>query len=98
MTQAPRKAHCCSAVASVLRFAPGLAPIVILFFWLARETHDAVNGLSSEVRRRRARTRELQSHVRVLHLGPSSDANRQRGWPLLFKGGGASVAGDAGLT
>ena len=33
-----------------------LAAIVIPFFWLMREAHDAVNGLSSEVCRRRTCT------------------------------------------
>ena len=59
----------------------------------ARDANDAVDGLGSEMSRRR--TREHQGHVRELDLGPSGDADLQRGWPLSLKRCGVSVAGNA---
>ena len=44
--------------------------IPIMFVWLTRDANDAVDGLGSEMSRRRTHTRERQGHVRKLDSVP----------------------------
>src|ERR1700719_2836714 len=63
-----------------------------------RLANDAVDSVRSKMDRRRTRAREGHGYVRKLYLGPSGDADLQRGWPLSLKWRGGSVAGNAGLA